>query len=462
MKMGRVVEVLPDEGQVTVLLPAESTLRAAATTPPSRHEPSYLQADHLDTRRSSDADQQGLWLGASWRLPEPVDVDAWQQAFTRYVRRHGALHGWFAVQPESASGYVRHDLPPEQIEFTWQDVGDATGEELRRLVVSTLRDGCDPLRPFGYCCLLVRGEGTTRVVVAADHTYSDAFSLLLAHGELAALYDEEAGGQAAVLGPVGDYRQHADSEREVARQAGLDHPAVASWVDFWQAGGDLGRFPVRLGVEPGRDYRLEPYFIDLLTEDEATRLEARAREAGANFVTAVYAACALAGRDLGDASSFRFVNPVHTRHDAELFTAAGWFVGLVPVHVDVDADDDLLGVARRVRAEFTAQRPVGELPFLRAYELITEAAGRQVGSSGGRHLFSYMDTRLMPGIDRWDELDLALVSNDGRDVNVAAWVFRGPTSTRLVALGPDDVDSQHAIAQFYGRARQYLHDLIVG
>lgn len=461
MRMGRVAEVLPQSAQVLSLVPSAAT-RSAAEHATSTHHPSYLQADHLATRLRLDADQHGLWLGASWLVPDPVDLDALARAFTRYVGRHGVMQGWFEVDPQDPQQVVRKDLSPDEIDFGWDELGSADGANLRDLVLTSLRRGCDPLEPFGYACLLVRGDDGNRVILATDHSYSDAFTLFLAQWEIASLYDEETGVEQAALPPVGDYREHADAERAEGATQTLAHPAVAKWGRFWQSGGDLGRFPVDIGVEPGDDYRLEPFFQEIVTEKEAQVIEARAKENGANLVTALYAACALAARDLAGATSYRFVNPVHTRTGMEWLAAAGWFVGLVPVHVDLGPDDDIWEVARRVRAEFAANRDITDLPYLRAYELITEAAGQQVGNAGGRHLFSYLDTRPVPGVDRWADRGVVLVTDDGRDSNVATWVFRGPDMMRMVTIGPDDPDAQAEIARYYEHARDILRALLTG
>ena len=455
MKMQRLSECLPATGTVTEIVVSDATLQARSSAK-AHDDVSYLQADHLRTRSGGHVDQEGLWIGLSWKVPEDCTAQQVADALTAYARHHDTLQGWFAEQPASAVGFERLTISPELIDFEPGEALESTS--VYEDVSAILRRSCSPFEPFGYRAVLITSEAQARVVVAMDHTYSDAASLLLAYAEL----DSHLRGQDVPQLPSASYQEHAVREREVGAAMTIEDEAVGLWADFFlkgQPNPDLGRFPVPM-AEAGEVFELAPYRVVMFTEEEAARLEAVAKEAGSTLPALLFAACGLAAHDEYGDDTFRFVNPVQTR-TVENLGSAGWFVGLVPIHIDIAADDDLLTISRRVRAEFSRLRPTSAVPFLRVYELAGQAAGSgEVSSWGGRHMCSYMDTRLVPCSDTWVAQDMTLVSDAGNDTNVSAWIFRGPEQTEVLAGGPMNPESGEAIVRYYEAARDRLLALL--
>lgn len=453
MKMTRISQVLPQSATFTQVRVAPETLARAAAVSATDNVVSTLQADHLRTRTSGHARQDEMWLGITWLVPDEVTPEQVADALTQVARRHDVMQAWFSTTPEG--GFERCRVEADAVAFV---IGEATvSQDVPREMAAGLREACSPFAPFGYTMFHVASDEGVRVVFAMDHTYGDAQSLLLlADGVHRLLVGEDA-----LDVPHAPYSAYIAREGEIAD----DEKAAAAALDVW--GGfvakslpdvDLGAFPGWVNEEK-RPHELEPQTYVLCDEQRAQALEGHARTNGVNFTAVLYAACALAARDVAGDSSLRFVNPVHLRRADEV-GSMGWYTGLVPMHVDVEASDGLLDVARRVRAEYATNRPSADFPFLRAYALMGEATGGDVSAWNGRFLFSYIDDRAFAFGMRTPPVDVALVSEAGEDVNISAWIFRGPERTEVLAVAPQLPDARRAVEALFTRALAHLDAVV--
>lgn len=462
MQMSRITDRAAISGRYLGFEPTPGMEAAiAAATPGDRH-PSFMQAAHLDLRTDTreTGEQDDIWLGFTYRVRGAFDVDAMARALTRWVRRHGVMRGWFVADEDRRTGWARVDLAEEDIAFAPVDEGSVAAEDVNDRISDEFRSGCNPLGRIGYCVRAVVGEEETIVYLGLDHSYTDGFSFFLVHFELEALYREETGGEAVELQPVGDFMDFAQIERERVEGIDMTHPSLAGWADFWFAGDEeLGRFPLPLGTTADEAVELERHHHPLITGEEAAALDAAAERLGTRTTHLVYAAIGMAARELGDASSLRFLNPVHTREAPEWFLAAGWFINVMPVHVDV-AEGDLVEVAGRVRQSFRSARAASELPAMKVYDIVEQALGVKLSQVGERFMLSYMDLRHLPGAAGWADADAVLVSRGGRDSNATSWVMREESGMHVLSILPDTSEGLTNIERLYTRAADHLRAVI--
>lgn len=462
MRMSRITDRAAISGRYLSFEPSPGMEAAIETATPGDRHPSFMQAAHLDLRTETKetGEQDDIWLGFTYRVPGSFDADAMARAITRWVRRHGVMRGWFVPDHDRRTGWARVDLAEEDISFEPTDEGSIAARDVNDRVSDEFRASCNPLGRIGYCFRAVVGAEETIVYLGLDHSYTDGFSFFLVHFELAALYREETGGQTAELPPVGDFMDFAQVERQRVEGVDMTHPSLPGWADFWFAGDEeLGRFPLPLGATADAPVELESHHHPLITGEEATALDAAAERLGTRTTHLVYASIGLAARDLGDAGCLRFLNPVHTREAPEWLLSAGWFINVMPVHVDL-AEGDLVEVAGRVRQSFRSARGASQLPAMKIYDIVEQALGVKLSQVGERFMLSYMDLRHLPGATGWADADAVLVSRGGRDSNATSWVMREESGMHVLSILPATAEGLDNVGRLYTRAAEHLRAVI--
>lgn len=462
MNMSRITDRASIDGTYLTFEPSASMEAAMASAVAGDRQPSFMQAAHLDLRTETreSGEQDDIWLGFTYRIRGRFDADAMSRALTRWVRRHGVMRGWFVADEGRPTGWARVDLAPEDIHFVPQDSGEIAAADVNERISDDFRAGCNPLGRIGYTFRAVSGEDETIFYIGLDHSYTDGFSFFLVYFELDALYNEEAGGTVTELPPVGDFMDFAQAERERVADVDINHPSLPGWADFWFAGDqELGRFPLPLGTVVDEPVELEHHHHVLLSGHEAVALDAAAERLGTRTTQLVYAAVGLAGRELGQAQCLRFLNPVHTRDAPEWLLAAGWFINVMPVHVDV-SDGDLVEIADRVRQAFRTARTASELPAMKIYDVVEQALGVKLSQVGERFMLSYMDLRHLPGATTWGEADTVLVSRGGRDTNATSWIMREDTGMYVETILPGTDEALAAAPRLYERTGEILRGVL--
>lgn len=462
MKMHRITDRSSISGCYLKFEPTAAMESAIGVATPGERHPSFMQAAHLDLRTETreSGEQDDIWLGFTYRVPGVFDADAMARALTRWVRRHGVMRGWFVHDASSQTGWARVDLAEEDIAFEPVDEGRIAAEDVNDRISNDFRAGCNPLGRIGYCVRAVVGEDETIIYLGLDHSYTDGFSFFLVHFELDAFYREETGGEAVDLPPVGNFMDFAQIERERVAGVDMSHPSLSGWAEFWFAGDEeLGRFPLPLGATTDDPVELESHHSPLISGEEAAALDAAAERLGTRTTHLVYAAIGLAARELGDAQSLRFLNPVHTREAPEWLLAAGWFINVMPVHVEV-AGGNLVDVAGRMRESFRAARRASELPARKVYEIVEQQLGVELSEVGERFMLSYMDLRHLPGATGWADADAVLVSRGGRDSNATSWVMREDSGLHVLSILPGTGEGLESVERLYARAAEHLCSVV--
>ncbi|WP_369375047.1 condensation domain-containing protein [Promicromonospora sp. Populi] len=387
-----------------------------------QQDPRALSPGHEAHLRDSEP---GSWIGSVMRVPGPYEPEPLRRAIHAWVSRHEVLRT--TVTRDAGQGWRRVTAPAEAVAIRDLVVGDLTGNQVTALLPSLLADVSPTAWP--HCVLAtVVPESAGHFVLAfgADHSVMDAYSQLLWFEEIVSLYDAARRGvpdaELRVL-EVGSHVDFSAEDRKLAMTLAADGEPVRRWLDFLGPEAAFPRYGTDGITHPAADAgeaarpqasRSEP----LATVEETDDLSARSRARGASAQSGVLAAFAQAARRVHGLDRLRFVLPMHTRYAPQHAAAVGWYVGLCPVDLDLDGVDPVLreiearpgepaqvvdgnaltAAVERVHAAVSAGKHLVRYSFARIAEL--------GGITDGPHFaVSYVDTRFIPGAERWSSWD---------------------------------------------------------
>ncbi|MFC6154784.1 condensation domain-containing protein [Nocardioides yefusunii] len=281
-------------------------------------------------RHVGAGDRPGSWMALSFRLPEPVDREHLAAAWLAVVQRHGTLRTVFS--PPAASGGVPSLRAVEVSAGAWREHRIEAGQAVNEALRDVLDEACRPYAaPSHRLCVLETADGPT-VVVGADHSHTDMWSMLVIVRDLLAVLPAARAGEDLhdALPAVSEFAEHT--------RALLDRPTAPEdvrqrWAEIiTDGGGVMPRFPLPLGdVDVPTPERVE--VRDVLDVSSSVALGEAAVRAGVSTLALVVATMATVTRDLAD-EPLRAVFPVHSRYDAQWHDAVGWFITNSVLHVD--------------------------------------------------------------------------------------------------------------------------------
>jgi hypothetical protein len=210
---------------------------------------------------------------------------------------------------------------------------------------------------------------------------------------------------------------------------------------------------------PGVKVPLVPVYQELLNAELDDGYEKAVKELGGTYAGGLYAACAMAAHEMAAATSYRCLNPVHSRWSDEWVAAMGWFINLVPLHVDIEPDDTFGSLARRTRQEFRDTKAAGDVPTLRVAEILSEYMDFDADSSDRPPIMSYLDGTMIPGHEKWLEQNFWGLTGAGDDDDVYVWMMRMPGSTYVTASCPDTPQAVHAVTSYFARVAEILQEV---
>ena len=259
----------------------------------------------------------GSWMALSFSLPDAVDPDALATAWLAVIARHGTLRSVFV---DSEDGPALHAV--EVCGGRWTDHPIGPGQAVNEALRDVLDDACSPYaRPSHCLCLLESLAGPT-VVIGADHSHTDMWSMLVIARDLLTALEAVSAGADPDLRTVPAFAEHT---RSLAARPTAPADVRRRWAEVIADGGDvMPRFPMPLGdVATPQAERVE--VRDVLDVDDCAALSAEARAQGFSTLTLVVAAMTAVTRDLAG-SALRAVFPVHSRYDATWHDSVGWFI----------------------------------------------------------------------------------------------------------------------------------------
>jgi len=378
-------------------------------------------------RHVGEGPRPGSWMAVSFRMPSVVDRADLATAWEAVVARHGTLRTAFALGP---SGDVRVE-EVDVLGGEWVEHPVADGVHVRDVLREVFDAACSPLeRPSHRLCVVEADGERPVVVVGADHSHVDMWSLLVLVRDLLSGLDDLADGRP----PLADAPEVAAFSDHTAVLAAMP-PAPPEVSQRWAAilgasGGAMPVFPLPLG-----DVAVPPPAVvevrDVLDADEVRRFQAFAHDRGVRMIAV---ATSVMTRVVAEQAGgpFRAVFPVHSRYQDRWHDSVGWFITNAVIE---SADPDLRASAAAVtEAIRLGSHPLG--PILEPH------GGMRVPP--GMFAVSWLDTRRLP-VEVRDGLELQYVGAVMPTDGVMVWFVVNDTGLHLRCRYPDTEQSRASV-----------------
>lgn len=381
--------------------------------------------------------QTGSWIGSVMRLPFRYDADALRRTLCTWSARHEALR---TTPVAGEQGWARRTLRADAVDVAAAEVGWLGQGHANRF----LTDHFERLGPLAWPHLVfatVADPDRDDFVLAfgADHSVMDAYSQLLWFEEIVALYAEALDGIAHPPVSVGSHVDHGAREHALGGVLDLHSEPVSRWRGYLGPELALPRFPVEgtelsAGVLPQTGVSVA--LADLATTE---RISAVCRELGTSPQSALLAALAQALRSEYGVERLRTIVPMHTRTRPEDAAAVGWYVGLCPLDIDLTGRYTVPELITSAHEAVAAGRDLVRFPYASIADLLG-------GTGAPPFAVSYVDTRHVPGADRWDPWSArALRSATYSGDEVYLWFSRDAQGLRVSGRYPATVGAERAM-----------------
>ncbi|XXF74928.1 amino acid adenylation domain-containing protein [Myxococcaceae bacterium GXIMD 01537] len=306
-------------------------------------------------------------LPMALRLTGSLDVRALEDSLAEIVRRHPVLGVRFV---ERDGGVWQEPRARDEVPFEVASIGRASGEELRRLIAE------EATRPFDlsngplFRAKLLRLSEEEHVLVATlHHTVGDGWSMSVLARELSQLYSGRISGQPARLPalPI-DYRDYAYQQRrhlqgEVLKKR-LDH-----WHETLRGAPAALNLPTDRPRPPKSSMRGATQRISL-GRPLSDAIEALSlRTGGTSFMVLLGGFAAYLSRITGQ-DDIVIGTPVANRDRAELESLIGFFVGTLPLRVNLSSNPTFEELIARVRVAALDAYAYQDVPLEKIVEAV--------------------------------------------------------------------------------------------
>ncbi|KXP02131.1 GNAT family N-acetyltransferase [Tsukamurella tyrosinosolvens] len=387
----------------------------AASEPGAALPVSFDQARHV-----SGGDRPGSWMALSFRLPDPVPREQLASAWLAVIARHGTLRTAFLPGPD---GPTLHEISVRP--GNWVEHAIGPGQAVNDALRDVLDDACSPYRrPAHRLCVLETAAGPT-VIVAADHSHTDMWSMLVIARDLLAALEDVRAGRAPSTEVVPPFVDHT---RALADRPAAPEDVRRRWAEIITAsGGVMPLFPLPLGTPEAHRERVE--VRDVFGTDEVAAFAAAAREAGVSTLSATVAALTRVTLDLAGAP-LRAVFPVHSRYDETWHDSVGWFI------TNSVLDSPSAEPAAAAEAVKEAVR-LGSWPLA---DVLEQWGG--MPEAPGMFAISWLDLRRLPVRVDATRLDAQYVGATIRTDGVMLWFILDEAGLHLRCRYPDTLEAR--------------------
>lgn len=438
-----------DPGVVVSWEPSPSTLSMAQEAVLSALPASYQQAQHLCAYREYAA--RGAQMARlnipAWNIAGKCDIGAMTYAINAYVRRHDTYHSRFEFN--DTGHIVRRTMRnPDNIKLVPIEHGEMAPEDWQRHVLATP----SPLQWDCFRFGVIQRADHFTVYVCIDHLHADALFMAAVFVEIHMMYLAlVAGGAPLRLSDAGSYLDYCARQHQYTSALTLASPEVRKWVDFANNNdGTLPRFPLPLG-DPFVPFAGALLTVELLDAQESRRFDAVCWEANARFNGGLFACAALAERELTGAETYHVITPTTTRRTPADFMTTGWFTGVVPITVHLDAAACFSDIAFAAQVSFDSGIDSANVPFDRVLELATSELGLKKPRPGVSML-SYLEAGVPPlvpaVVSQWKELQGRVYSDVGAAHQVGMWVNRCASGTTITVAFPDNPIARESVVRY--------------
>ncbi|WP_328296963.1 condensation domain-containing protein [Streptomyces sp. NBC_00435] len=366
---------------------------------------SFNQDKHFTVAEESRAadDPIASWIAITFEVAGALDEDALTRSLLAFARRHEVLRCEFR---RLAGELACVPIPPEQLVLDSLEVASFdSSAELTGFLVERFKRSIDTLSWPLFTMGAVLREDSATVYLAFDHIVCDGLTMPVVVQEVQNGYEALRRGEQLDPAPAPSYLDFAEEQRRRYLSIDADDERLGYWKEFIARGdGDFfPRFPLELGVEPGRMYATVNEASQLLDAAEAEVFAKACLAADGKPFMGLLAAVAVCLREAGGPGVYRGFMPVSERGRAAWTNSVGWFVNTLPVEFDASPGRDFAQVMASVRAGFTEMIGHIDVPFVRAWELLAPEEFAARSWPYPVNFFSYIDTRKCPGAERHED-----------------------------------------------------------
>ncbi|WP_424210635.1 condensation domain-containing protein [Streptomyces sp. BI20] len=437
-------------------------VEAGAGVPAARdRRASYNQDKHFTVAEESQgaADPVASWLAVTFEVNEPLDRGMMERALLSFVDRHEVLRCAF----QRLAGEVScAPVASDSLSLDCVEIGAfASTEAVRTFLVARFKDTIDTLSwPLFTMGAIERPDSAT-VYLALDHIVCDGLSMPIIVDEVMTTYEAYRRGRQPVLPPAAGYLDFAEEQRRRHLSIGMDDERLGYWREFTERGGGefFPRFPLDLGVAPGRMYPIVNDASRLLDPAEADALEEACAAVGGKAFMGVLAAVAIGLREAGGPSVYRGFMPVSERGLGPWRHSVGWFVNTLPIEFDVSPELDFAGVMDSARRGFKEMIGQVELPFVRAWELLAPREYALKAWPYPVNFFSYIDTRKCPGALHHDEWRPTTHVWSARANGACSWFQRDNEGLHMNTIHVDTPQARRTMAALNEALRETVRTI---
>lgn len=424
-------------------------------------EPSFIQEDHLRSGTDEEQSIQRL-VYVTFTMNDVYDEAVMERAFTEYARRHSSYHAQYV---KCDCGYRARYIEPEQMELEVVATSESNGPGVT--AKDYLQSGLPGLDEWSSFAFGVTGIESARadsaapqftVLIAADHLFTDAISLSISFYELVSRYSALRAGREYVSPPVRSYRDFSDEQRARARALSPDHPEVTRWREIVRRAGGMPRFPLPLGVEPGRgaapQIAVETAFLD---PDRVAAFAAAAKRCGGAMGSALLAVQAELERELTGSDLFTMMAPRSHRPDPSDLMAVGWYITLVPVQFSTEGDFPTL--VRAAHQALATARELERLPVFPVIDVLRDDPEFPVEHGFDAPMLSYIDITRTPGAELARSHDVSIFANATPMREVYMWINRDAGGLDFRAMYPGNPTAESSVQTYFTLLRDRLGEL---
>ncbi|WP_341257129.1 MULTISPECIES: GNAT family N-acetyltransferase [Gordonia] len=373
----------------------------------------------FDQRRHVGAGERpGSWMALSFRLSSRVPRDDLAAAWLDVIARHGTLRSVFVP---GADGPHLHEVEVGAGDWVEHRIG--AGQAVNEVLRAVFDQYCTPYsRPSHRMCVLETATGPT-VVVAADHSHVDMWSMLVIVRDLLA----SLGGHSHDVAPA-----FVDHTRALMDRPTAPDDVRERWAQILSdSGGTMPRFPLPLGSPVMHSERVE--VRDVFDVDESAAFSAQARDDGVSTLSLAVSAMTAVTQELAG-SPLRAVFPVHSRYDSSWHESVGWFI----TNSVISSDDP--GPSAAAAAVREAVR-LGSWPL----KDVLEPWGGDMPEAPGMFAISWLDLRRLPVRVDSTSIDAqyvgAVIATDG----VMLWFILDDSGLHLRCRYPDTDEARAGV-----------------
>ncbi|MDL9935712.1 condensation domain-containing protein [Gordonia sp. ABSL1-1] len=440
----------PEAGTVVDWVPTARTINAAKGAPPHPVPVSFLQRDHITGVLAARAEDRPhrAYTCAAVQVPGRFDESRLTAALTSFLRDHPGLRCVFRADGEQLT---RHLIVAGDVELTTEHPVVADRDIAAHIDARLARSAVFDSFPAVVFGAVVRHDGFD-LYFGIDHAFGDGSSQAIGIADILDRYHGGAGFRS------GSHIDHVATEYALAGQIAERDAEVAEWADALRpTDGRLPGFALDLGLEQTAagpvPQRVRIRRAQLADAEDTEAIAAVAAAAGTGFTAAVYAALALADRELGGRDHFATATVLSTRGSAEHQLAQGWYCNFAPVAFPVQGAT-LREVIGDAAAGLSRARRLSALPAHAVLATLIGTGRVDPSVAGSPQMVSYLDFRWFPA--QRELSDAVLFTGEGRTRNASQWISRDHDGLWIATQCPDNPVAGAAVTRYFDTVRAHL------